>query len=289
MAVLSFQEGLVLKVILFYALAVITGATQCYYPNGTPADGDIPCLGDGTASACCGPDAICLSNGLCLAIEQPFGLSRGSCSDSTWQSDKCPQYCGMAYGPAGGTSLVLLNSTGSDSYYCCNSVVADDNVATCSNSITGDPATPFKVSNAKIVPGVAALSDLVKKSKLSNATSDAAHITIETQNQTEPTNHAANSSATVLNPNSNTCDSNNDVAIGAGVGVPLGLLAIVFLIWALWERRKRMQALVAIKSSDSPDIMRELPASIPVPTAELESVTGSCSRTNDSYHNRSYR
>ncbi|KAJ5825324.1 hypothetical protein N7474_002462 [Penicillium riverlandense] len=285
MAVHSFEKSLALKVIIFYALALITGATECYYPNGTPADGDVPCRGDGTASACCGPDAVCLTNGLCLAIEQPFGLSRGSCSDSTWQSDNCAQYCGMDYGPAGGAALVLFNSTGSDSYYCCNSVIAEDNAATCSNSMTGEPSTPFKVNNAELVPGVAALSNLVKKSKLSHIASHAAP-------QTEPTKHTTNSSTEELNSNNTTCDSNKDVAIGAGVGVPLGLLAIAFLVWALWERRRRMQAvaaaLAAHKNADSHDLVRELPASIPA-RVELESVSGSCSRTDGSYHNGSYR
>ncbi|CAL5868995.1 uncharacterized protein PFLUO_LOCUS3223 [Penicillium psychrofluorescens] len=157
------------------------------------------------------------------------------------------------------------------------------------------------VSNAELVPGVAALSDFVKKSTLSHtashaapqatshATSNAAHITPEMKNQTEPTNHTADSSASVLSSNSKTCDSNNDVAIGAGVGVPLGLLAIAFLVWALWERRKgkKMQALAAHKNSESHDLMRELPASIPV-RAELESVSGSCSRAGGSHHNGSY-
>jgi hypothetical protein len=32
----------------------------------------------------------------------------------------------------------------------------------------------------------------------------------------------------------------NDVAIGAGVGVPLGVLLLTALIWALFERRKRL-------------------------------------------------
>jgi len=30
----------------------------------------------------------------------------------------------------------------------------------------------------------------------------------------------------------------NDVAVGAGVGVPLGILLAMSLIWAFWERRK---------------------------------------------------
>lgn len=35
---------------------------------------------------------------------------------------------------------------------------------------------------------------------------------------------------------------NHDVAIGVGVGVPLGVIAIASIAWALYERRQRRSA-----------------------------------------------
>lgn len=45
-----------------------------------------------------------------------------------------------------------------------------------------------------------------------------------------------------------------DAAIGVGVGVPLGVIAIGFLVWAMWERRKRRRTemdLVVAKGLDA--------------------------------------
>lgn len=40
-------------------------------------------------------------------------------------------------------------------------------------------------------------------------------------------------------PDSETGCSNNEVAIGAGVGVPLGVLALAAVGWAFYERRRK--------------------------------------------------
>ncbi len=76
--------------------AVIANAQTCYYPDGSVSSRDTPChspsVGDG-ASACCGYPDICLSNGLCLSQWGAEVVSRGSCTDESWQSPECSQYC----------------------------------------------------------------------------------------------------------------------------------------------------------------------------------------------------
>ncbi|KLJ12279.1 hypothetical protein EMPG_12652, partial [Blastomyces silverae] len=42
-----------------------------------------------------------------------------------------------------------------------------------------------------------------------------------------------------------TCPSPRDTLIGVGIGVPLGVIAIAALAWAIWERSGKRQALVA--------------------------------------------
>lgn len=64
----------------------------CYYPDGSIAQSDLPC-GNSTDVACCGGSAICLTNGLCLDVSQPNTLARSSCTDKTWTSGNCPNYC----------------------------------------------------------------------------------------------------------------------------------------------------------------------------------------------------
>ena len=64
---------------------------QCYFPDGTPANDDFPCIDNASgASACCGAGGVCLTNGLCF---DGRGLNRGSCTDQTWRSNQCAQYC----------------------------------------------------------------------------------------------------------------------------------------------------------------------------------------------------
>ena len=66
----------------------LSSAQQCYFPNASPST-DIPC-GSSGASSCCGSSEFCMDNGLC------FGgglVSRGSCTDKTWNSEACAGYC----------------------------------------------------------------------------------------------------------------------------------------------------------------------------------------------------
>lgn len=71
-------------------------APTCYYPDGSISPKDTPChspsLGGG-ASACCNAFDVCLDNNLCLAQGGSELITRGSCTDRTWQSLECSQYC----------------------------------------------------------------------------------------------------------------------------------------------------------------------------------------------------
>jgi hypothetical protein len=66
---------------------------RCYYPNGEWSEKDFPCDPDAETSVCCWglPGVACLSNKLCV---NPNGsIVRGSCTDQSWLSGDCPQYC----------------------------------------------------------------------------------------------------------------------------------------------------------------------------------------------------
>lgn len=74
----------------------MSGTQTCYFPDGSEAIDDKPCqspsINDG-ASACCNTRDVCLENHLCLAQTGGPMISRGSCTDETWQSPLCSQYC----------------------------------------------------------------------------------------------------------------------------------------------------------------------------------------------------
>ncbi|KAJ5943026.1 hypothetical protein N7516_003194 [Penicillium verrucosum] len=123
-----------------------------------------------------------------------------------------------------GAAVVPLNTTGPDPTFCCNSLFTNKTSGDLiCGYVKGLPQTPFTVANGTAIPGVAALSDLVKGSNDTSST-------------------VANDTSTSRTGSSITSNNSNDVAIGAGVGVPLGVVALLSIGWALWERRKRKRA-----------------------------------------------
>jgi hypothetical protein len=71
---------------------------KCYFPSGVIAETNVPCSGEEYTS-CCHYTDICLSNGLCLSAgQQPYTLSRGSCTNQRWDQG-CPEYCGLSSTP----------------------------------------------------------------------------------------------------------------------------------------------------------------------------------------------
>ena len=76
--------------------------TSCYYPDGTYSPLDRPCIdNDSQESFCCGLAFTCLSDKVCYTGNQSvLGYStylRGSCTDQSFRSSACPQFCSSAY------------------------------------------------------------------------------------------------------------------------------------------------------------------------------------------------
>ena len=78
----------------FLGRVTTIGAPTCYFPDGSEANRDTTCRAQayGQASACCAYMDICLDNSLCLSAVTEV-ITRGSCTDPTWQSPNCPRYC----------------------------------------------------------------------------------------------------------------------------------------------------------------------------------------------------
>jgi hypothetical protein len=76
---------------------------SCYYPDGSSAASDTPCFSTSGASVCCGDGFACLANGICQVtsfafisnpdLNKQINYYRGSCTDQTWSSSSCPQFC----------------------------------------------------------------------------------------------------------------------------------------------------------------------------------------------------
>lgn len=104
----------------------------CYWPNGDPTSQDVACRDTSGDTACCSPGFACLENGLCMVTPHvdlsPENITyvRGSCTDMSWKSSNCPNYCVRGDAPYGdylngAQGLVKCKDTG-PYYYCADAV-----------------------------------------------------------------------------------------------------------------------------------------------------------------------
>lgn len=64
----------------------------CYNPDQSIAIyNNYACNLSANVSVCCSVGSICLDNKICQSGNGQ--TIRGACTDSTWQSSECPQYC----------------------------------------------------------------------------------------------------------------------------------------------------------------------------------------------------
>lgn len=105
-----------------------------------------------------------------------------------------------------------------NSQYCCGKVTYDQAGPSCAHD------QPFYLPPATAIPGVAGLA------------------TASASTASASTTASPGSPGSTTTVPAQTSSSSHDIAIGAGVGVPLGVIAIASLVWALWERRQRRQA-----------------------------------------------
>jgi len=76
----------------------IAAVATCYHPDGTPQQWHKPCNESAKVSHCCVESDACISNGYCFQqsdYPQDWGnrITRASCTDPTFGSHSCPQYC----------------------------------------------------------------------------------------------------------------------------------------------------------------------------------------------------
>ncbi|KAK2742627.1 hypothetical protein FQN55_007746 [Onygenales sp. PD_40] len=217
----------------------------CYALDGTIYP-DVPCTSNGV-TICCNPGDICLSNGLCL-LQGDHGsvLSRGSCTDRNW-GDGCFAPCSN-YNRYIGFPIVHLEFNNAESRYCCGRTAVVDGEIGCMN---GD--SPFSLAPGFAIQGVAGLK---------NTTSDDPPTTTSASSPSSTPTSEPTPSSTAM-PEAK-CPASRDTAIGAGVGVPLGVIAVAALVWALMERRSRLNA---ISAPAPPYAYAAAPADYKPPTA----------------------
>jgi hypothetical protein len=125
----------------------------------------------------------------------------------------------VPYNKNSGFPIVAAQYNGSSTIHCCGTANWEDGKVNCGNFKS------VEVPTGTAIAGVAGLS----AQSSAAATSSGASMSTPTSS-TSPTSDSGS-------------NTKREIAIGAGVGVPLGVIALASLAWAFWERRTRFKAL----------------------------------------------
>lgn len=128
-----------------------------------------------------------------------------------------------------GASIINLSFLNGTSTYCCGTPIINGEDIVCPFG-----KESFEIDDGEILTGHGALANVTTLSATTNSSS--------------------NSSATSCPkiPNSSTSSGSHDVALGAGLGVPLGVIALGSLAWAFMERRRANKLSKAVANSTAP-------------------------------------
>ncbi|KAF2169784.1 hypothetical protein M409DRAFT_52285 [Zasmidium cellare ATCC 36951] len=208
-----------IRVAIALSLGLLTTAfaDQCFFPDGSDST-DVPCNSSATHSACCASTSYRLSNGVCLSSGI---LSRGSCTDQSWDADGCGQYC-TNYNTGGGYAIMACTNT----------------TFTCR----------FNPDKCSVTSSVFTMKDMdtivLKSDQLTSAMELAGVDTGSSSTDSDSTSSTSVPVVTVTATGAASPDSAKGytsgqmAGVGAGVGVPL-LLAIGALSWLLILEKKK--------------------------------------------------
>ena len=211
------------------AKATPSTTATCWYPDqSTEATNDRPCNSGNGFSACCGADNICLSNGYCI-LGGVF-INRGSCTDQSWKDGACPQQCRTGT-PNHGTTIYQCEDQD------INPLVACDTVSNCPNGNFSFPSYNYVIRDYQVASLGLSSGFTITTDAADAATSTTSFSEIATTSSLPvagTTSCAAEQSLQAAFER----EQNKVVAVGAGLGVPLGLLLLLIPI-LFWLERKR--------------------------------------------------
>jgi hypothetical protein len=224
------------------------GVPLCYYPDGGTAKGDYACNLTAEHSFCCAVGYNCLDNKICVAVGNS-DWNRGSCTDKTWNSPECPQFC-KNFSSSGGSWLV---NCAEDAGVCCYDTLAASPEDCCSANLTGQnpvsklpgEPTPFTLITSGASTQTRVLSSSSSTSSSTSATS--ATSTSTTSTSTTSTNATPSSTSSPADipsakPTAAASTSSSNLPTGAYVGIAIGIAAAIGLLGAavfLFRKRQR--------------------------------------------------
>ncbi|KAF7195152.1 hypothetical protein HII31_03358 [Pseudocercospora fuligena] len=231
-------------------------AQNCYYPNGDVSTTDAACSSSGD-SACCPNNWECLSNGICYDPTNEY-FNRNTCTDQSWESSDCPQYCTANNTAAGNEALKQCD----DGSWCCDGdrihmdcCTMDDpavidvpgwTTVTKITSVPSPTSVASKTSSSSTTSSSSSSTTTTSSTSDSSSTADSSSTTTEAtasdSTSDGPTTSSASAAATSSSTDpaaSSNGSSSKNLAIGLGVGIPLLALAAGLGALLLWSRKKK--------------------------------------------------
>ncbi|ROW01128.1 hypothetical protein VSDG_02836 [Cytospora chrysosperma] len=128
---------------------------------------------------------------------------------------------------SGPNVVATLGDIDEEYHFCCGYPVADaQGTWACPNN-----RSSFTISNSRLMFGFAALENATLTSSAATSSST------DTPSASTSTTTAPTSSGDSLASSDVRCEDNG-TEIGLGVGVPLGVIALLAVAWGLWERKR---------------------------------------------------
>jgi hypothetical protein len=221
-----------------------TGVPLCYYPDGGTAKGDYACNLTAEHSFCCAVGYNCLDNKICVAVGNS-NWNRGSCTDKTWNSPECPQFC-TNFLPNKGSVVI---DCGEDVGVCCDDTFLlpeENRLHCCSANLTEqNPVTmlPGERTPFTLISKGASTQTRILSSSSTSATSATSSSTTSESSSTTATTTTSTSSTSSPSATPAASFSSSNLPTGAYVGIAIGIAAAIGLLGAaIFFFRKRQRS-----------------------------------------------
>ncbi|KAL5333129.1 hypothetical protein BJX70DRAFT_381950 [Aspergillus crustosus] len=214
-----------------------TEPAVCYHLDGSEASDHVPC-GTGDVANCCNSNDICMSNGLCFQQgDRGLVLSRGTCTDLGW-GNRCFAPCANHHRDSD-MAIVNVGFESDEPEYCCGAVTAGDD----DEEVSCEHGEPFHIQSGTAILNVAGLAEHSSDKDTDTDTDDdddhASGEEDEDSHDAEDSEEDEDSHDTEDSEEDHDHEVHPGLAIALGVGIPLGLIVMGGVLWAVWERRRR--------------------------------------------------
>ncbi|CEO59028.1 hypothetical protein PMG11_03717 [Penicillium brasilianum] len=133
-----------------------------------------------------------------------------------------------------GASIINLSFYNGNAIYCCGTPIIDGDKIVCPNN----PTSGFEVPSGWPIPGRALLANSTLLDAIATASSPSVTASVSSSATSSTSSSSSSSSSS---GSASICTTCHETAIGAGVGVPLGVIALFSIVWALFERRRALK------------------------------------------------